>query len=358
MTRELKICKELIRVLNLDLKGLTVLTECASGPYLFLPITAALAGAQVIAAGVDSRFGSFEANRDDLLRITQDLSMHGRVNAVPKSALYTMDLANVNIVTNSGGLRPIDRPLIELFSKNCVLPLMWEPWEFRKQDLDIKACQEKEVIVLGTNEQNHLINNLNYTQFLALKLMFDLGNEINNNLIVLLGGGKLGELTFNALTALGLEVWWYGSNHKASKPYERLPEILTSSRNADVILNVEHHNASRILGKDGIVSFARIAESLNCIMYGHLAGNVDEQELKESGIKYLPQPLLPFGYFSYDSTKLGPRPALELNALGLKVGEILARARLSGKSIEDSIKTAEISGFGMDFENGFMNYIP
>ncbi len=48
--------------LELDLSGLVVLTEAASGPYVVTPIIAALAGAaRVIALTAPSRYGSIEA---------------------------------------------------------------------------------------------------------------------------------------------------------------------------------------------------------------------------------------------------------------------------------------------------------
>ncbi|MEJ5197352.1 MAG: hypothetical protein WHX53_00370, partial [Anaerolineae bacterium] len=51
-----------IAFLDLDLSGLVVLTEAASGPYVVTPIIAALAGAaRVIALTAASRYGSVEA---------------------------------------------------------------------------------------------------------------------------------------------------------------------------------------------------------------------------------------------------------------------------------------------------------
>jgi hypothetical protein len=41
---------------GLDLAGLTVYTEAASGPYLWPPLLAALAGARVTALAADTRF--------------------------------------------------------------------------------------------------------------------------------------------------------------------------------------------------------------------------------------------------------------------------------------------------------------
>ena len=51
-----------------------------------------------------------------------------------------------------------------------------------------------------------------------------------------------------------------------------------------------------------------------------------------------------------------PKPVIKLNAGGLKVGELVSRARRSGLSVEDSIQIAINYGLGQDFEGGFMNF--
>ena len=53
---------------------------------------------------------------------------------------------------------------------------------------------------------------------------------------------------------------------------------------------------------------------------------------------------------------LGWEPVIILNAAGLKVGEIVAKARMNGLNIEDSIQASVDYGIGQDFEGGFMNF--
>ncbi|MGL4597077.1 MAG: hypothetical protein ACRCYO_06100, partial [Bacteroidia bacterium] len=72
--RALQRIQTLIQRLNLDLSGLTVLTECASGAYTYTAVMAAMAGADVIAVGRDSYYGKFDDNKkrlEDLLRFAQ-----------------------------------------------------------------------------------------------------------------------------------------------------------------------------------------------------------------------------------------------------------------------------------------------
>src|SRR5688572_10905388 len=52
--RARRLVSETVERLRLDLAGLTVYTEAASGPYLWTPLLAAAAGARVIAVAADS----------------------------------------------------------------------------------------------------------------------------------------------------------------------------------------------------------------------------------------------------------------------------------------------------------------
>ena len=53
--------------MNLDLAGVRVVTEAATGPYVVTPVMAAAAGAEVVALAKDSRHGSAaEARRQTM----------------------------------------------------------------------------------------------------------------------------------------------------------------------------------------------------------------------------------------------------------------------------------------------------
>jgi 3-oxoacyl-(acyl-carrier-protein) synthase len=59
--------KTSINRISLDLRGLVVVTECATGVYACTPAIAALAGARkVVAFGKDSFYGTFKNAQDDV----------------------------------------------------------------------------------------------------------------------------------------------------------------------------------------------------------------------------------------------------------------------------------------------------
>ena len=169
--RNIQLCKQLISKLKLDLTGLTVATECASGAYAYTPILALLSGAQVISIGRDSSYGSLQDNKTNIEQIITKNNIEGKISFLEKNKLNSSEVFNtVNIITNSGMIRPLNKEIIDLLPTNTVIPLMWETWEFRPTDLDIVACQTKKIPVIGTNESYEGINMFGYNSFIVLKL--------------------------------------------------------------------------------------------------------------------------------------------------------------------------------------------
>lgn len=353
-----RVARSLVKNLDLDLTNLNILTECASNGYAFTPIISSLAGAKsILAVGSDSRYGKFEDNKSNIIKIFKKSGLDcSNLIFIRRNELDKVDLSNIDIITNSGQLRPITESLITKLKRTAVIPLMWETWEFRKDDLNIVACQKKNIPVIGTNENFSEISMYGYNPLIVIKLLFDLGLEGYNNNIVLLGGGKSGNAAYQGLNKLGFKISWFtSSGEKDSYKYEELKKIY-NCEHIDAIINFEHENQNIIIGKKSILDLKKLKTHFPFISYGHIAGSVIQSELIKYKINYLPQEILPFGYMSYETINLGYRPALELAAAGLKVGEIAARARINGESAELAIKRTIEYGIGQDFKGGFFNY--
>ena len=104
--RLVRLMREAIGRCELDLSGLTVLTEAASGAYVVTPVIAALAGAQVCAVAS----GNAYAGAEEIQQLTRTLArlagVADRVEMVPHKESALVGAAD--IVTNSGAVRPID----------------------------------------------------------------------------------------------------------------------------------------------------------------------------------------------------------------------------------------------------------
>ncbi|SHJ27482.1 hypothetical protein [Wenxinia saemankumensis] len=141
-----------IDALRLDLRGLNVVTEAATGSYACTAVLAALAGARVDATARATRHGTFE----DAARATLDLAraagVADRITIGRRIAPET--LAACDILTNSGHLRPITAATISLLPARAVIALMFEAWEFRATDLDLEACRARAIPVAAVNERH------------------------------------------------------------------------------------------------------------------------------------------------------------------------------------------------------------
>ena len=360
--RNIRLVKDIISKLELKLNGLTVLVECANGAYSYTPIIALFAGAdKVILCGKDTRYGKFEDNRSYIIQVAEKFSLDVDKLHFFKDRVPVELIKEIDIVTNTGQVRPITKEFIECLNPTSVIPLMWETWEFRSNDLDIKACQNNGIPVIGTNENYEKIKLFDYDGILAIKLLLDLGLEVHNNKIVIVGGGIVGhhiEKIFSKLNIFNIWITETGFERKQNCYSVHEIEKILKFESIDSIVFAELNYKDEIIGQTSKLSFAKLKTKFPDLRIGHISGNIDIEELKSSKIYYLPKNIRPIGYISFGLDEIGPRPVIELMAAGLKVGEIATRSRKEGASVEESILKTVKYGIGQDFENGFIHYKP
>src|SRR5262245_42376373 len=161
----------IVREIRLDLRGLHVLTEAATGAYVVTPVLAAVAGARVTALTKESPYGTVRQVRDETEALARELGVAERITIV--TALSPNVIASADIVTNSGHLRPLDAAFIQHLKRGAVIPLMYENWEFRAADVDLAACQKRCVLVGGTNEKHAELRVFDYLGMLAVRGLLD-----------------------------------------------------------------------------------------------------------------------------------------------------------------------------------------
>jgi hypothetical protein len=331
---------------ELDLRGLVVFTEGATGAYLFTPLLAALAGAKhVYAVTSDSPYGTAHQVQEQTLALAKAWGVGDRVEVLFEKRADAV--AASDIVTNSGFVRPINREMVFQMKPTAVVPLMFETWEYREADLDLAACRENNILVMGTDES--WLYSLGV--FYALKLLFELGLEGWATRTLLLGGGAgLGENMHARFRDLGIPVGWFGGPPPESEPYENLPAHFRAHGHLyDAVIVAEHVDPRLLLGPGGLLTFDDIRALNPAVRIGIVGGNVDAEALNASGLHYFPERVRPFGFMSYQGYDLGPRPVLELYAAGLKVGEAMARARLSGMGVHEAELSALQTSPAMSF---------
>lgn len=321
---------------KLNLKGLTVLTEAASGNYIFTPIIAALAGAEKVHAVTrDSRYASAEQVIRNTLLLANYCGISDRLEI--RISLSPEIIGQADIVTNLGFVRPINKEFISHMKETAVIPLMYETWEYREEDLDLAECWGRGIPVLGTNEGTEELETFGYIGYLAMKLAFELDIEVFKSKVVVVGGGYFGKSTVNAFTNAGAKVVNFRITEGDILHSEKAKDELS---NCDLLVFVEHELRDLILGEGGQLTVSELLSINPGISIVHIAGGVDKEAIQKAQIPCRPVHLASSGYMSVTTGYLGPKPIIDLHTAGLKVGEVLARARLKKLSVTGSEKAA------------------
>jgi len=351
MIREFNVVKEQIKNFNLDLSGLTVITECASGFYAYNTFVPILANAKkVIAVSKTTSYGTFEENKKNIEDLAEKLNIDiSNLEVVEK--LEEHHLKEADIVTNSGLVRPITSDMMSKMKNTSVIPLMWETWEFRDEDLDLSSAIENDILVLGTKETSKEIDMRGYAGVLGLAVLVYLNLEVYKTKVVLFGNEVLGNAIVETFEKNNVEYLWFVESpcNKNQKPYKELEDYKHIIKSYDVVLFAEHSYRDEILTKEHGVTLKELSELNEEIKIGVIAGNINEQELKNSSLEYFPKKIMPAGYMSFQPYHMGAKPVIELFSAGLKIGEQMAKCRLNGMNLEDTIEFMTTKSFAMDF---------
>ena len=336
--RALRLVKDAIGRISLNLEGLTVLTEVATGPFVLTPMIAAAAGANVIAVARDSRFGTAADVMDYARGVAERFGIGERIRFTSSAVLSFVGEADV--ITNLGFVRPINRAFVSRLKSTAVVCLMWSPWEFRDLDIDRIACDEAGIPIIGTNEEHPYIQTSEYVGLLAVKLLLEKQIEIIGSRISLLASDPFGKFIRDALERLGSHVRHvdptkYGADLQAV--------MIDACDNVDAVVLAEHRDNRTLIGPGGVSEEKLSLQGIEII---HISGAITLGSDPSSRIKKYPPNEVPFGVMTLTTDHLGPKSVIDLHTGGLKVGAIISRARQAGLSAQEAIKRAEASGYG------------
>jgi hypothetical protein len=190
---------------GLRLEGAAVLTEAATGAYGCTPVVAALAGARVVhAVARDTRHGPAEQARAWVMRLAEAADAPDAIRfheRVPDEALGGIDL-----VTNSGHVRPIDAGMVARLPERAVVALMYEAWELRPEDIDVAACRRRGLRIAGVDERNPAVGVFDFLGPLAVRLLQDAGVAVLGSRIALLCDNDFAPHVAAGLRGLGADV--------------------------------------------------------------------------------------------------------------------------------------------------------
>lgn len=306
-----------------NLKDKTVLTEAASGNYIVTPLLAALSGADVIAFGKDNQYGKAEDAIENIFLVAKQLDIAHKITF--SQNLTNIDLSGIDILTNTGMLRPINKEMIQRLNPNAVIPLMWETWEFRSHELDLEACRVKGIKVYGTNEKHQKLKTMNYIGLIVLRELLNHQKTPMSSKILVIGTDIFSEVISTCLK----------NNHYRHHRLTDRSNDKTDLNDYNVIVFAEHTSQEKLYGINGLIKPNEITHKHTII---HISGNIDKPLHCQ---KMIPEIPAPFGYMSFTTDSIDPTAVSDLHCAGLKVAEGMLRATkldLKGADYKDFVE--------------------
>jgi hypothetical protein len=331
--------------LQLNLKGKTVLTEAATGAYIVTPVLAALAGAKVYAYSKTTRYGKVE----EVFSNTRELADTFKEFRLDIHFIEKLDpevIAQADIITNSGHLRPLTENMLSHAKNEMVIPLMYEAWEWRDADMDIQYIRKRGFKIGATNERHPDVDVFNYLGDMALKQIFDAGITPYKNRFILLCNNDFGpfiaKVLGNVCDKLGVidkdenkdrydlnQIDWIGGF-----PNLQIPE---SYKNAEAVVFTAYPFDQKWIGEKTPINLQQLQSQLSDPLILRYAGDLDETALQNKGIRFFPQHVHS-GHMGILPSAIGYDPIIRLQSGGLKAGEVL----LNGKYDYRNIKIMEL----------------
>ncbi|MBN8863491.1 MAG: hypothetical protein J0H92_08975 [Sphingobacteriales bacterium] len=320
--------KERVEALKLNLQGKTVLTEAASGPYVVTPVLAALAGARVFAYSRTTRYGTVE----EVFESTRKLADEAGVEINLITEITPEIVAEADIITNSGHLRPLNREKLQYAKNGLVIPLMYEAWEWREADMDIQYIRERGFQLGATNERHPDIDVFNYLGDMAVRQIFDAGTCPYQNRFILLCNNDFGPYMAKVIARNCEELLVIDKDENRDK-YELSDNIVWAGgfpeidipgnfRNAEAVIFTAYPFDKVWIDHGGPIEVADLARQLNDPFILRYAGDVNTDALQKQGIRYFPEHVHS-GHMGILPSAVGNDPIIRLQAGGLKAAEAL-----------------------------------
>jgi hypothetical protein len=310
--RSIDLIYNIVKKLNLNLKGFSVLTEAGTGYYIFTAIIALVANAKYVMIWVnDSSYGEAKSIKKEFEGLATKLgykNYHFTLNERPID-----DIRKADIITNLGHIRPINKKFLINVKPSSVISTMSEKWELRKEDIDIIFCKKNNIKVAGTWENHPKLKIFDNCGYLIAKMCFESGFEIFQNNILIISSDNFGKVAFEKL--------------KNFEPNELKLSNLKSINhnllinNPELIIIADYTTNIELIGEKGLIDISLLKN----ITIVHLCGKIDYEYCIKNEINLFPNQNGNSFRMSKTLAHLGAKPVIDLHAAGFKVGENMLR---------------------------------
>lgn len=310
--RIVQLMRRSIAATGLDLSHMTLLTEAASGAYGVTPVIAAMAGAKrVYAFARSSRYGSVGDVRAWISELAAASGLTGRVDIVEE--VSTDILGSVDIITNSGHLRPLSADLVNRLPKTAVIALMFEAWEFRENDIDLAACAQRNIPIVGVNERHPSVDVFSFLGPLCVKQLLSCGFPVYSNRVALLCDNDFAEPIRKGLAGLGASL----------ATFSAVREIFRAPWDA-IVVALKPAIEQRI-GHCEALYLATVAPPGTTVV--QFWGDIDRAASIAHGLNIWPPEPPSLGHMGALLSEIGPEPIVRLQTGGLRAAEWIFRGR-------------------------------
>jgi hypothetical protein len=311
--RLLSLIKKSITECNLQLNSLTVLTEAATGAYIVTPIIAAMAGAKkVYAIAKDTCYGSAEEVKENTIKLAEVVGVRDKIEFITTT---TQDIvAQADIITNSGHVRPINAEMISWMNPNVTIALMYEGWEFRPQDIDRLACQKRDIPIVGVNERHPAVDVFSFLGIMAIKQLLDAGIAVYSCNILLLCDNPFRTFIERGLLNAGAKV----------DTVEHIG-LASLDKTYDAIVVALQPQSYPVLSVEAAKLIANIWSEAVVLQYW---GDIDRAAFSEHNIPLFPPKAPKSGHMGVLPSNVGPEAIVRLQTGGLTAAEVVYRQRL------------------------------
>ena len=328
----LRLIRRAIERHRLDLAGLRVLTEAGVGYRRVTPVIAALAGAaEVYAIARDSAQASrrdADAQTEHLCRLA---GVQDRVRVFPSR--LQAPLAEVDVVTDLPGVRPIDEAIVRNVADTAAVTLMRGVAHWRTADVDVATCRRGAIAVAGVDEDG--IDHYRYLAMEAVWGLLQMGVEVVGATVLVAGDGAAYGKVARGLAQAGARVLVAApegagriSLYGGEKVGDGLGDAAARGRlaEADALVLSPSQPDARTVGPGGWIDAATLAAAAPHLAVIGLSGELDRRGLTGAGLRSWP------GAGDTAPGDLLPQPLIDLHTAGLKIGEVMTRARRRGSS--------------------------
>ncbi|WGV24087.1 hypothetical protein [Halotia branconii] len=311
--RLVSLMQQAVQRCELQLDNLILLTEAATGAYAVTPVIAAIAGAKkVFAIARSSRYGTLEEVKAQTLELAQLAGVSDQIQFITEKT--TDIVAQADIITNSGHVRPINAEMITWMKPTAVIGLMYEAWEFRPEDVDLTSCQQRGIPVAGVNERHPGVDVFSFLGIMAVKLLLDAGVAVYTSNILLLCDNPFSSFIERGLVNAGANVDTVDSIVAAptDKTYDAI--LVALQPRPEPVLSV----------KDA----AMIAKYWPGALVAQYWGDIERSAFSIHHIPICPEIEPKPGHMAILPSAVGPEPIIRLQTGGLKAAEAIWRQSL------------------------------